>query len=353
VVPAAQDGRRDRRRPLLPRHPGVVHRRLRGGDGGPARGLGGHRRRRPHAGGGADRVRQDAGGVPVVARPAGRRAGAGGPQGALPGALHQPAQGAGRGRRAQPAVAAGRDPAGGDPARAPAAGRPGRAAVRGHLGRGAPAAGPAPAGHPHHHARVAVPHADQRRPGHPARRADRDHRRGPRGLLDQARRPPRAHPGAAGRAAGAAGAAGRAVGDGAPGRGGRPLPGRRPGRHGRAAGDHEDRRAQGGRAGRGHVPAGRADRGGPGVRGGGGEADLDLAGGRGAGARPGRAAPLDDRVRQLPPAGRAADRPAQRAGLRAEVRGERTGSLGVRRRRCRQCRRCRRCGRARGGWGRR
>ena len=38
---------------------------------------------------------------------------------------------------------------------------------------------------------------------------------------------------------------------------------------------------------------------------------------RGARARPDRAAQVDDRLRQLPPAGRAADGPAQRAGRRA------------------------------------
>ena len=45
--------------------------------------------------------------------------------------------------------------------------------------------------------------------------------------------------------------------------------------------------------------------------------------GRGAGARPGAGAPQHDRVRQLPPAGRTADQPAQRAGLRAGHRRDR------------------------------
>ncbi len=48
-----------------------------------------------------------------------------------------------------------------------------------------------------------------------------------------------------------------------------------------------------------------------------GRPPVDLAARRGAGARPDRAAPLHDRVRQLAPAGRAALRPAQRAGRRA------------------------------------
>ena len=54
-------------------------------------------------------------------------------------------------------------------------------------------------------------------------------------------------------------------------------------------------------------------------------ARLDLAARRGARARPDRGAPLDDRVRQLAPAGRAADRPAERTGLRA---GRRTAAPG-------------------------
>ena len=53
------------------------------------------------------------------------------------------------------------------------------------------------------------------------------------------------------------------------------------------------------------------------------EPRLDLAARRRAGARPDRGPPLDDRVRQLAPAGRAADRPAQRARLRAGRRRDR------------------------------
>ena len=48
-----------------------------------------------------------------------------------------------------------------------------------------------------------------------------------------------------------------------------------------------------------------------------GAAAVDLAARRGTGARPDRGAPVHDRVRQLAPAGRAALRPAQRAGRRA------------------------------------
>ena len=50
---------------------------------------------------------------------------------------------------------------------------------------------------------------------------------------------------------------------------------------------------------------------------------LDLAARRGARARPGRGPPLDDRVRQLAPAGRAADRAAERARHRASRRSRR------------------------------
>ncbi len=81
-------------------------------DRGPGRRLGGDRPRRPHAGGRADRVGQDAGRVPLVAGPAGRHAAAGRPEAALPGALRVPAEGARRRRRAQPARPAGRHPPG-------------------------------------------------------------------------------------------------------------------------------------------------------------------------------------------------------------------------------------------------
>ena len=78
----------------------------------------------------------------------------------------------------------------------------------------------------------------------------------------------------------------------------------------------QDGRAAGRRAGRGHVRARRAHRR-PDRRGGRrAAAHLDLAARRGARARPRRGPPLDDRVRQLAPAGRAADRPAERTGHR-------------------------------------
>ncbi len=199
-------------------------------------------------------------------------------------------------------------------------------------GRRAPAAGPPPAGHPDHHARVAVPDADQRRPGGAARRRDGHRRRGARGLLDQARRPPGASAWSGSTQLLARPA--QRVGLSATVRpveevarflaGGRDVTVVQPPAQ-------KSVELAGRRPGRGHVPARRADRRGARVGGRGRAPDLDLAGGRGAGARPGRAAPVDDRVRQLAPAGRAADRPAQRARLRAAVRGDRAGPLRVRR----------------------
>ena len=61
-------------------------------------------------GGGADRLRQDAERVPVEHRPAADRGATQGQDQADPGALRQPAQGARGRRRAQPALAAGRHP---------------------------------------------------------------------------------------------------------------------------------------------------------------------------------------------------------------------------------------------------
>ncbi len=60
-------------------------------------------------------------------------------------------------------------------------------------------------------------------------------------------------------------------------------------------------------------------------------ARLDLAARRGARRRPDRAAPVDDRLRQLPPAGRAAHRPAQRDRHRPGIAGRlRQGALAPR-----------------------
>ena len=61
---------RGRARPVLAAHPRVVRRRVRRAHAGPAGGVGRDQLRRAHPGGGADRVGQDAGGVPVGPRPA-------------------------------------------------------------------------------------------------------------------------------------------------------------------------------------------------------------------------------------------------------------------------------------------
>ena len=73
--------------------------------------MGGDRGRAARPGGGADRVGQDAVGVPLEHRPAAHDPAAGRPHQAHPGALRQPAQGAGGRRRAQPAQPAHRHPA--------------------------------------------------------------------------------------------------------------------------------------------------------------------------------------------------------------------------------------------------
>ena len=293
----------------------------------------GNRAQRPR--GRADRLRQDAGRVPVVARPAVPRARPGGPETPMPGALRQPAQGA-RGRRgAQPARAADRHPAGGRAARPAAAGHHRRHAHRRHPGRRAAQLRPDPAGHPDHHARVAVPDPHLGGPRVAARRGDGDHRRGARGRRHQARRPPGAVAGAAGRAADQAGPAGRAVRDRAPDRRDRPVPRRLARRGDRAAAQRQDHRGAGPGAGRGHDPArrgaGRRSR-----RSGRRPAQpVDLAGRGGARPRPDRGAPLDDRLHQLAARGRAAVRADQRAGVRA---GQPARPADPRTRRTRGCR---------------
>ena len=84
---------------------------VRRADACPGAGLECDRQGRPHAGHRADRLRQDARRVPVGDRPAGQRACSGRSQAALPGAVRLAAEGAGRRRRAEPALAADRHPA--------------------------------------------------------------------------------------------------------------------------------------------------------------------------------------------------------------------------------------------------
>ncbi len=185
------------------------------------------------------------------------------------------------------------------------------------------------AGHHDHHAGVAVPDADLPGARVPARRRDGDRRRGPRRRRHQAWRPPRGVPRTARRPARAAGAADRPVGHRAPAGGGGPVPRRqRAGRHrrprlGQGVGP------QGRGAGRGHDRTRRVRRGlrGPPAR------LLDLAARRGARRRPRRGPPLDDRLRQLPAAGRAAHRPAQRDRHRPGGRPRSTAEADAARRR--------------------
>ena len=228
VAPA---GRRPRpARGIQPGGPRLVRRDVRRADPRPGGRLGGDLGRSPRADPRPDRERQDPRRVPVVPRPARPRPDpAGDPRAprSRPGPLRLAAQGAVLRRRAEPAGAAGRDR---PRRRPPRRGRPGdlgRAADRRHERRGAADHRPPPAGHPHHHARIALPAPDQPGAREPPRRRARDRRRGPRDRRDEAGRPPRAQPRAArappaGRRAAAP--ADRPVGDPAPARDDRPLP---------------------------------------------------------------------------------------------------------------------------------
>ena len=185
-----------------------------------------------------------------------------------------------------------------------------------------------PAGHPHHDARVALPHAHLAGARDPDRRRGRDRRRDPRGRRDEARLAPGADARAPQRAAGgrprrrSASASARRrtrsrrsarflVGPAPAGAGRRrrdpqaagpadPRPGRV---DGRARAEH--RRPRPARSARRR----RVD------------AQVDLAGDlpRDAAARP--RAPLDDRLRQQPPRRRAPGAAPQRAGQRTRGRG--------------------------------
>ncbi len=309
--------------------PELVRRGLHRRDPRPAGRVGGDSHRRQRAGRRTHGFGENAGHLPVVAGHAGPLGAAGRAHPALPGALRQPAQGAGHRRRTEPAGAARGDTLRRATARSTPAGRDrGSAVGRHHRRRTARFRRPAPR-RPDHHPGVALPHPHQRRAGVAARRPDGDRRRGPRGGGHQAWRPPRAEPGASGRPVGHPGPADRPVRHGAAGRGGRPLPGRNgPGGGGPPARgqDPPDRRRG---AGRGHDPARRtAPRRVPGRLGGLRPApSVDLAGGRAACPRP-RAGPFrQHRLRQLAPARGAALRPAERAVRRTARRGHRRGRI--------------------------
>ena len=153
-----------------------------------ASGLAGDRQTRVDADPRPDRHGQDPHRVSRLSRPADVRAGPRSRR-AVSRALPVAAQGAGGGRRAQPAGAAGRHRARGHGA--------GRALPRAgdvdphrrHAGRRSDQVPARSRRHPHHHARIAVPAAHLQRARAAAVDRHRDRRRDPRPGVDQARRP--------------------------------------------------------------------------------------------------------------------------------------------------------------------
>ena len=312
-----QAGRRAR--PILSGDRRVVPEQLQRAHDGPGRRVGRDQLGPPHGRRRAHRLGQDALGLPLGHRPDGERAGARGEARAVPGALRLADEGARRRRRAQPARPARRHRPRRDPARAGAARHQRQRPLGRHPGQRAPCLRAHAHRHPHHDARVALPHAHLvGARGAPGRR-DGHRRRGPRRRRHQARRPPRPQPRAARRHPAEAGPARRALGDGAPRRGGRALPRRRPPGRDRAAGVDQavgprrrrarPRHGRAVRRGRRDL-AGRARPLGPGR--GPGAAGEHLAARRGAHRRPHRRAPLDHRLRQLAAPRRAAHLAPQR-----------------------------------------
>ncbi len=255
---------------------------------------------------GPDGLGEDPRRLPLRHRPAERVAGRG-----AAAALRLAVEGAQLRRRAEPARAARRPPL-----RAP-----GRRPHRRHRRARAAAAAALAARRPDHDARVAVPAAHLAGARDPPLGRDADPRRGPRRRRQQARRPSRALGGAARAAARAAAAAGGALGDAATAGGDRPLRLGRQADPARRRRPTQGARPRGGRARRGHARA-AVDRlallPGAGRRAGDGlghraelavDLALDLPGDRPAR----RAAPVDDRLRQQPPSGRAAGAAPERA----------------------------------------
>ena len=326
--PMAGWGSHDGRRApaLLPRDRGLVPRVVQRAHARPGGRLAGDQLRPPCAGRGPHRFGQDAVGLPLGAGPAGRRGAARVAAAALPGALRLPAQGSRRRRRTQPEVAAGRDRPRRGPAGPGASGHPGGGSLGRHS-RGRPSGVHQGAvRHPHHDARVAVPHAHLERARGAHRRRDGHRGRGPRGRGYQAGRPPRTLAGAARPAAAEAGPTGRAVRDGAAGGRGGALPRGGPSGRRRAAAVHQGVGPRGRRPAGRHVRARRGDRG-PQWSGGRRAAPgLDLAARGGAHRRPRGRPPLDAGVRQLAPAGGAADGAPQR-----DLGGAAVGGRGGRR----------------------
>ena len=341
---------------------GLVPWRLRAAHHRPDRRVGGDLGGPARSGGGAHRVGQDAVGVPVGHRPGLPREGGGARSRRRRGhdgheaeeghdaeeacdegcrwhrhPLHLSAEGARRRRGAQPAFAPGRHRTGrATPRHPPAGDHRGGALGRHALGRPAQTRH-RPAGHPHHDAGIAVPHAHLAGGADPPGRPHRDRRRGARRRRHQTGRAPGGQPRAPRRAASRrrsrppAGAAHRTVGDRPADRRGRPLPRRVRSRGDRRAARDQGVRPEGRRADGGHAQSAAASpcrrRDGDGCR---GERRsgrrrrlvrpiaavrdhrLGVAARRGGDRRSDPRAPVDDRVRELASARRAAHRTAQR-----------------------------------------
>ena len=183
--------------PVQPRDAGVVRRRVPRRDARAARGVGGDLDRRARARRRAHRLGQDARGVPLVDRPARRRAD-GGRQAVDAEHAHARALHLARSRRSastSSATCARRSSASTQTAARLGPTRLPTITVGRALGRHA-RAGPAAAAadaprHPHHDPRVAVPHAHVERARDARRRRDGHRRRDARGRRHQARRAPR------------------------------------------------------------------------------------------------------------------------------------------------------------------
>ncbi len=204
----------------------VVPRSIRRPDAGAGARMACHRARRIDARPGADRQRQDPGGVPGLPGSPDVRAVAGAAA-AMPGAVRLAAEGAGGGRRAQPACANRRHQPCGRRARRHVRRPRSRDSHRRHAAARSGAVRPRAGRHPDHHARVVVPDA-----GLPGPRGARIHRHGhrrrdPLADADQARRASGDLARAARASHAASVAAHRAVGHGASDRRGHAISRRR------------------------------------------------------------------------------------------------------------------------------
>ena len=215
---------------VLARRGGLVRVGVRRAHGGAGGRLGRDRLGEARAGLRAHRVRKDARGVSLGDRPARGRPGA---DTGRPRALRLAAEGAGRRHRAEPARAAGGHSRCRRAARPRAAQHHHGAPDRRHAGGRAPPAREASAGHPRHHARVALPAAHVRRTRRAPQRRDGHRGRGPCGGGDEARGPSGAQPRAPRLPAAGARTAHRPVGDGAAAGGGGALSRRRAAGRGR------------------------------------------------------------------------------------------------------------------------